>query len=517
MLTRFFAIALLLLTAALSLSTPARADPEDIAATSRSVVRVVLVARDGDRVFFVGHGSGVMITPDTVLTNAHVVQPTREDSSIVIGIIPSQGSKSYGGKLVAYSPAKDMAVIRLESGRLPPATLYAPPMDDGSNVVAIGYPAAVDRAQGLQLNDLIEPMAPVKTTGVLSGGRTSRDMDTLLHTAPIAAGNSGGPLVDTCGRVIGINSFGSLSNGNDAEYGFAVSAREMMQFLRSAKVEFSTTSAPCRSTADLTREEERRADAAQAQQMQQQRASDVTLAKARADAERQVDEDIIVGRENHIALAAVLLALALAAGGACAILSVRGQRNPAMASGGVAILLLLGALYAFFSRPDFSEREDRIAALVQTDTPAKSVSNRSFAGTNSCTLDQSRSRITVSEQPEISLKWSDAGCVNDRTQYGRDGQKWTRIFVPETEQTVSVNSFDPVSGEFRTERFLLDLDTMDKAREIRSRYTNKSCSPDEAQRASLEDMQKALRQALPPRPNEVLVYECGNSEAEDSE
>ena len=52
---------------------------------------------------------------------------------------------------------------------------------------------------------------------------------------------------------------------------------------------------------------------------------------------------------------------------------------------------------------------------------------------------------------------------------------------------------------------------MEKARAIRSRYTNKSCSPDVSQRASLEDMQKALRLALPAHPNEVLVYECRNT------
>ena len=512
MLKRVWIMALVLLAAAVALATPARADPEDIAAVSRSVVRVVLVAEDGNRVFFVGHGSGVMVTPDTVLTNAHVVEPVRGDSSIVIGIIPSQGRKSYGGRLIAYSPVKDLAIIKLESGRLPPATLYSQPLDDGANVVAIGYPAAVDRAQGLELSELIEPMAPVKTTGVLSGGRTSRDVDTLLHTAPIAAGNSGGPLVDTCGRIVGINSFGSLSNGNDAEFGFAVSARELMQFLRKAKIGFSSTDAPCRSSADLTREEERRADAAQADQMQSQRTAEITLAKAHADAARQADEAIITARENHMALAAILLVLALAAGGAATVVLLRGKRKPGIACAMLGGLLFVLAIYAFLSRPAFSERDDRIADMLKENAPASSGSNLSYAGTNMCTLNAERSRITVSEQPEISLQWNDNGCVNARTQYGRDGTLWSRIFVPNTDQTVSVNSFDPVSGEFRTERFLLGLDEMEKARTIRGRYTNKSCSPDAAQRASLEDMQKALRQALPAHPNEVLVYECTGNE-----
>src|SRR3546814_18913014 len=95
-----------------------------------------------------------------------------------------------------------------------------------SDLTAIGYPGTVDRAQGLDLQDMIEPLTPVKSSGTVSAGRSSRQFDTILHTAPMASGNSGGPLVAACGRVVGINSFGSLSDGNDAEFGFAISNRE---------------------------------------------------------------------------------------------------------------------------------------------------------------------------------------------------------------------------------------------------------------------------------------------------
>ena len=187
------------ITTATLLTGPAQADPADISAASRSVVRVVLAAKDGDKVAFVGHGSGFVVAPDKIVTNAHVVEIARQESSVVIGIIPSQGGTSYGGKIIAYSPSNDLALIQvLDGGRLPPLTIFGGQVADGADVVAVGYPGSVDRAQGLDLDDLINPMSPVKTTGTVSGGRTTKQFDTILHTAPIASGNSGGPLIDNC-------------------------------------------------------------------------------------------------------------------------------------------------------------------------------------------------------------------------------------------------------------------------------------------------------------------------------
>src|SRR3546814_2382071 len=138
------------------------------------------------------------VEPDKILTNSHVVELTREEKSIVIGVIPSEGTKSYGGKVIAYSPGNDLALIQLEEGSIPTDTFYSGAVQDGQPVTAIGYPGTVDRAQGLDLQDMIEPLTPVKSSGTVSAGRSSRQFDTILHTAPMASGNSGGPLVDAC-------------------------------------------------------------------------------------------------------------------------------------------------------------------------------------------------------------------------------------------------------------------------------------------------------------------------------
>lgn len=493
------------------LTGPAQADPADISAASRSVVRVVLAAKDGSKVAFVGHGSGFAVAPDKIVTNAHVVEIARQESSVVIGIIPSQGGTSYGGKIIAYSPENDLALIQvLDGGRLPPMTIFGGPVADGAEVVAIGYPGSVDRAQGLDLDDLINPMSPVKTTGTVSGGRTTKQFDTILHTAPIASGNSGGPLIDNCGRVLGVNSFGSISEGNDAEFGFAVSAREILNFLRQAGVKVGSTATPCRSAAEISEKERLREAAARAQVTAAKEAEAEKRERAETKLRTSITQDIIAERENRIAIAALMLALSLLAAGGAAILLVQGKRNPGIGAAGGAAVLLLGAVIIFLARPDFSEIDDRVAAALQENADKSEPQQPSIAtsGKYQCTINPQRSRITVSQENELPLEWTDGGCVNGRTQYGRDGAKWSRIFVPNQEQTITISSFQPDRSEFTEERYLMGLDAMTKARAIRAEYGNRACTTDVKALADIEDMVKAIRAELPSQANESLVYEC---------
>jgi S1-C subfamily serine protease len=112
----------LCLLLALALPATALAEQQDIAAAARGVVRIAIVATDGSEAYFVGHGSGFAVAPDKVITNAHVVELTREEKNLVIGVIPSEGRKSYGGRVIAYSPGNDLALIQLEEGHLPVST-----------------------------------------------------------------------------------------------------------------------------------------------------------------------------------------------------------------------------------------------------------------------------------------------------------------------------------------------------------------------------------------------------------
>lgn len=509
---RFLAIFALAITALLA--GPAQADPADIAAASRSVVRVVLAATDGDQVAFVGHGSGFAVAPDKIVTNAHVVEIARQEKTVVIGIVPSQGGTSYGGKVIAYSPGNDLALIQIEDGgRLPPMTVFSGPVEDGSDVIAVGYPGSVDRAQGLDLDDLITPMSPIKTRGSVSGGRSTAQFDTVLHTAPIASGNSGGPLIDDCGRILGANSFGSVSDGNDAEFGFAVSSREILSFLRKAGVKAGITATPCRSAAAFSLQEQQRVAAAQARRDAVQKAKDAKRQLIEAKLRSDISQDIITERENQMAIAALMLVLSLVAVGGAGYLMFRDKRTPAIGTVGGAALLLVGAILIFLSRPSFNEIDDRVAAQLKEKLPDTNEAGdeqiHATSGKYQCRLNPDRSRITVSQVDSLDLDWTESGCVNGRTQYSHDGGKWSRVFVPNEEQTVTISSFNPDNAEFTTERYLLGLSAMSRARDIRQQYDgNRSCTTDEKALSDIAGMVKSIRSELPMQTNERLVYEC---------
>jgi S1-C subfamily serine protease len=141
-----------------------------------------------------GAGSGVIIAPDGyVLTNDHLAQGAKE-----IGVTLTDGT-TMAARVVGKDPATDIAVIRAGGSRLPCAALGdSSDLRVGQLVIAVGNP------YGFQ---------STVSTGVVSA--LNRDLRTedgrlienvIQHTAPLNPGNSGGPLVDSRGRVIGVNT-----------------------------------------------------------------------------------------------------------------------------------------------------------------------------------------------------------------------------------------------------------------------------------------------------------------------
>jgi len=515
--------------AALGWPAPASADPADINAAARGVVRVVLISREGGEIYPISHGTGFAVGPETIITNAHVVSEVIEDSRLSLGIVPSDGGEAVFARLLAVSSRNDLALLETTSPmRLPPLTISGNPASDAGAVTAVGYPQNVDRAQGLAMEDIFRAQPPVKSMGFLSGRRPSRDFDTLLHTAPIARGSSGGPLLDDCGRVVGVNSFGAESSSADAEFFFAVSTRELLPFLRANSVTPRLNGMPCRSLADLeqadrTREQQRRA-AAEAEASADERA----LARRREDALRTVEFAVLEQRENLMGLAFLLLVASLGAGALALHIHERREEledeladpaaevsatpAPAMlVAGAIALAALAGAAGAWYARPGFAEIDSRLEDLLRAEMAADDhgpIAVESSNGALSCTLAPERSRITGEAEPAIDLDWNETGCVNGRTQYGVAGAVWTRVFVPANEAAVSVNRFDPASGEFVVERYLLDREAMSAARAARGQFEAPSCpaSPDEARMLGRE--QDGLVGLLPRQPNERLVYDC---------
>jgi S1-C subfamily serine protease len=174
-----------------------------------SVVSIQLGQANGDQVVDFAAGSGVIISSDgLVLTNAHVV-----DGADVINVHLSD-DRTIRADLVGTSPSHDIALVRLrQATNLTPATLgSSAAMQVGDQVVAIG--------NALALGD-----APTVTTGIVSAkDRTLDDGETTLTNliqtdAAINHGNSGGPLLNAAGQVVGINSAGIPNAEN---LGFAI-------------------------------------------------------------------------------------------------------------------------------------------------------------------------------------------------------------------------------------------------------------------------------------------------------
>ncbi len=164
-------------------------------------------------------GTGVVLTSDgEILTNAHVVE-----GAISVTVRFAGETEPRAAVILASDPGNDMALLKIEATNLKPATFAQPgTIRIGDAVIAIGYALALDGG-------------PSVTSGIISAlKRTiiteSGALNGLIQTdAAISSGNSGGPLVNLRGEVVGINTAVARSDVNQSanNVGFSISVDEI--------------------------------------------------------------------------------------------------------------------------------------------------------------------------------------------------------------------------------------------------------------------------------------------------
>lgn len=172
-------------------------------------------APHGDREIPRGVGSGFLISPDGyLLTNNHVVEGSDEIT------VTLQDKREFKGKLIGADPKSDVALVKIEGADLPVLKIGDPAkLRVGEWVIAIGSP--------FNLQNTV-------TAGIVSAkGRETGELLPFIQTdAAVNPGNSGGPLINIRGEVVGINSQIFTTSGSYAGISFAIPIDEAQKIAK---------------------------------------------------------------------------------------------------------------------------------------------------------------------------------------------------------------------------------------------------------------------------------------------
>ncbi len=182
-------------------------------------------------------GTGFFVGPDLIVTNYHVIEKAREGGLFVTN--KSMGGLKQAQLLKSFGPMRDVgadfALLRVQGVDQP---FYTVRQSDASmrlqSVITAGYPSDVLRTDSqftaLRNGDASAVPGLTVTDGTVNAEQSlSPTTNAVIHSAPISKGNSGGPLIDMCGRVVGVNTFvvqGPLRNLN-----FALATQDLLSFL----------------------------------------------------------------------------------------------------------------------------------------------------------------------------------------------------------------------------------------------------------------------------------------------
>ena len=349
----------------------------ELSRVERSVVRVINQSQGGG-------GSGTVINANgDVLTNRHVTEGSRR-----LFVISEFSTEPQPARIVWESADKDLAVIRVLGLDLPAATLFSGELKKTAVVRAIGYPGVSDMGSMA----LDATVTPGEISRIFPSPQTDWNVTIVQHTAGINSGNSGGPLFDNCGRVVGVNTAGPNRDSEDTNW--ASHIKEAINLLRQHGTDFLPDDSPCVSatpaapgSSDAGVDEQARAQADQAtqavenvksqvegvqqgaQQAQQQAESATQTAQeaqAQADQATQAVEEALQADRMTNTLVALVAVVTLVALG----LALRKPRQEIIhVAGHIAAPLSRLAQSVRRRKPDIAAPLSRLAQSVRRKKP----------------------------------------------------------------------------------------------------------------------------------------------------
>lgn len=203
---------------------------------------VVLIYGEG-----LGWGSGFAVgkmgeNPKYIVTNAHVIQSNGYVVDNIIVYFSAAADKKMYAELIAVDLSKDLCVLELPeptTERVPIAILKSENVSIGEEVYALGYPDYADNNknyQALDIHDITSTKGSIsQKTRINNSGAIATNV--FLTDATISHGNSGGPLINMNGEVVGINTWGT---GSDATTGgYAIMVDELIPLLQSKNIPYT--------------------------------------------------------------------------------------------------------------------------------------------------------------------------------------------------------------------------------------------------------------------------------------
>ncbi|GGP36250.1 MarP family serine protease [Saccharothrix coeruleofusca] len=160
-------------------------------------------------------GTGFVISPERVMTNAHVVAGTSE-------VVVEVGRGQFDATVVHYDPQTDIAILAVPDLNAAPLRFRSDEIRQGEDGIVLGYP--LDGPYTASEARVRERIQMLRGPDIYDAQTVTRDVYTVR--AKVRSGNSGGPLVDPQGRVMGV-VFGAAVD--DQETGFVLTAQEVAE------------------------------------------------------------------------------------------------------------------------------------------------------------------------------------------------------------------------------------------------------------------------------------------------